>query len=446
MNHAKTWPHTHSATDVPSPEFSFAALVEHVDEPEDLSADISLNVESETEAIPENSTEMISEPIEREASEPVVQGDVWQIVGLRLPNSCMVYRVGARLPMLRSGDPVVIDTRHGEENGTVIFAAYQEEAPPPERLFPGPVLHIKRVFNRSDHDFQKWRQEREIRARVLCKESIRELGLGMKLSKVTFLPGGTKAIFYFTAENRVDFRELVRILARHFQVRVEMRQIGVRDETRLLSGLGPCGQIFCCAGHLEKFHPVSVRMAKNQELSLNPDAISGVCGRLMCCLGFENDLYRTLRGTLPKVNCLMRTRDGREVQVRNVHPIRGMADVQYHDEVGGKGVLPIAELSYINPEDVPINPGVEKDEEDPVAQEEEPDCPATVQAVNPGQPEEDDPIAVPEKEESAPGMSAEATEKRRRRRRTRRKKGPEKQVNSNKTAAGATGGKESGGK
>ncbi|MBF0152272.1 MAG: hypothetical protein HQL64_00815 [Magnetococcales bacterium] len=391
------------------------------------------------------SSEPDQEPIEREASYPVPQGDVWQIVGLRLPHSCMTYRVGARLPMLQPGHQVVILTRHGDESGEVVYAAYQEEMPAAERLFPGPVTLIKRVFGKADHDAQKWRIEKEIQAHKLCKESIRQLGLTMKLSKVTFLPDGTKAIFYFTAENRIDFRELVRILARQFQVRVEMRQIGVRDETRLLNGLGPCGQSFCCAGHLDKFHPVSVRMAKNQELSLNPDAISGVCGRLMCCLGFENDLYRTLRNAMPKVNCRMRTRDGREVQVRNIHPIRGMADVQYGDEAGGRGTLPIAELTYVNPEEQPA--GARDEEEESVASAEETDLPVVTLLVKPAvsaaaaatRPEEQPPEKAAE-----PEKSTEGGEKRKRRRRVRKKKGPERENSPNRAPSGESGKKTAG--
>ncbi|MBF0425154.1 MAG: stage 0 sporulation protein [Magnetococcales bacterium] len=337
----------------------------------------------------------------------------------------MTYRVAARMPMLQAGAQVVVQTRHGEESATVAFSTHTEETPEQDRLLPGPITQIKRAFTPADHDFQKWRVEKEAQARKLCKESIRRLGLTMRLSRVTFLPDRSKAIFYFTAENRVDFRELVRVLARNFQIRVEMRQIGVRDETRLLSGLGPCGQVFCCAGHLDKFHPVSVRMAKNQELSLNPDAISGVCGRLMCCLGFENDLYRTLRGSLPKINCRMRTPEGREVQIRGIHPLRGVADVQYNDEVGGKGTLSISELTYIDPRDRPAG---SKNAEEETAVVEEADLPVVALLTTSPRP-----ATVTRKEKSPPEKpaatattkSAEGGEKRRRRRRGRKKKGPD---------------------
>ncbi|MBF0176128.1 MAG: hypothetical protein HQL63_04670 [Magnetococcales bacterium] len=422
----------------------------------DIPVDLKLDAEDGPDDSWEDLTappDVILEPMVREDPVPVPPGEVWQIVGIRLPHSCMVYRVGARMQMLQANGNVVVQTSHGEENGVVVFASHQEEMPAQERLYPGPIKQIKRALDGEEYERRQWCQERELQARILCKESIRQLGLAMKLSKVTFMPDGTKAIFYFTAENRVDFRELVRILARHFQMRVEMRQIGVRDETRLLNGLGPCGRTFCCAGHLDKFYPVSVRMAKNQELSLNPDAISGVCGRLMCCLGYENELYRTLRGTLPKVNCRMRTQDGREVQIRNIHPIRGTAEVQFCDETGGRANLTIAELTYVNPEDRPAGDPDVAEESDAVVEELE------LPVMNPlplsapsgaapaarrGEKASSGKRSVP-RPEAKPEARAEVKvaegegEKRKRRRRVRRKKSPEKEQVTHKTAPGKSG-------
>ncbi|MBF0626527.1 MAG: hypothetical protein HQL82_17200 [Magnetococcales bacterium] len=267
---------------------------------------------------------------------------VLQHLGLRLPDSCMIYRVTATLPALEPGQGVVVQIQEREVLTKVVFASSLDQDMPQDSLWPGPIRRVLRVLD--DHARHAWeqRQDKEWQARKFCKELIRRLELPMKLSRVGYQAGGSKAVFHFTAENRVDFRELVRQLSRELRVRVEMRQIGVRDETRMVNGQGPCGRLFCCAGHLEKFHPVSVRMAKNQDLSLNPDSISGGCGRLMCCLGYENATYDRLRQDLPPVNSILRTPEGQEVKVRAVHPIRGMVEVV--DPEGQRRQWPVAQL------------------------------------------------------------------------------------------------------
>ncbi|MEO5365551.1 MAG: hypothetical protein H7831_04240 [Magnetococcus sp. WYHC-3] len=271
------------------------------------------------------------------------------LVGVRMPDSGMVYRLVAKLreESLPPGSRVLLETRSGEQEGVIVHA---ENLNLREGrvgvLYPGPINRVSRVL--SDRDLQQRARlrEREESARRLCRRLIRDMALPMGFSRVSLNSSGNKATFFFTAENRVDFRELVRTLARELKIRVEMRQVGVRDETRMLGGLGPCGRTLCCAQHLRQFHPVSVRMAKNQELSLNPDSISGVCGRLMCCLAYENDFYLEERKHLPRNGTPATTREGRPVLIKNIHPISHVTDVVYTDDAS-KGRVSLEELTLV---------------------------------------------------------------------------------------------------
>lgn len=282
-----------------------------------------------------------------------------QAVGLSLPNSCMVYRCQARLEELHGGDQVLVALRDGAEvTGRVVYAVVLAEGETAQELLPGPVARLITRLSRADQANQRRLTEREAKAKAVCREQIAKLGLDMRLSKVTFDRDGNRAVFNFTAEQRVDFRELVRILAKRLRVRVEMRQIGVRDESRLLGGLGPCGQPLCCAQHMRSFHPVSVRMAKNQELSLNPEAISGVCGRLMCCLAHENDAYLELRSHLPKPNTRWLTKEGQEVVIKGGHPMKCSVLGQLAD--GSKQTFSVADLTPVEPGAPPATPPPER--------------------------------------------------------------------------------------
>lgn len=256
-----------------------------------------------------------------------------RIVGIRLLESCMVYRVVANFPDLIPGDRLLVQTRDGEAMGRVIFVSGSVYTGKNDSrsLYSGRITRIVRKFGEQEEIQAKELQEKELQAKIIGRELIRQEGLPMKLSRVVYQPGGTKAVFTFTSEARVDFRELVRQLTEKLNVRVEMRHIGVRDETQLLGGMGNCGKDFCCAQFLRKFHPVSVRMAKNQDLSLNPEGISGVCGRLMCCLAYENDTYTHLRESLPTLKGNYWMRDGRAVQIRTVHPLQGGVVCQLED-------------------------------------------------------------------------------------------------------------------
>ncbi len=253
-----------------------------------------------------------------------------KLVGVRVESTCMVYRLLVNRPRYRAGDQVLLETTQGEKVGQVIFVRPLERGPERHKAtFPGRIKRIIRRLTSKDLEMIGQLQQKEREAFLFCRDKVKELGLDMRLSKVSYLLGGHKAIFYFTAEQRVDFRELVRTLANRLRLRVEMRQIGVRDETRLLGGMGPCGQQFCCAQHLRKFHPVSVRMAKNQDLSLNPDVISGVCGRLMCCLAFEDEVYTEKRSGMPRPNARAWTKSGDEVRVCCIHPLKESIEVRY---------------------------------------------------------------------------------------------------------------------
>lgn len=249
------------------------------------------------------------------------------ILGIRFGHSGITYRIHATLPEVKAGEPLLLETKDGDAVGWVINALPREAGREYSAPYPGKILGIRRRLSQWERDNLRQNQEKERQAKQICWRLIDELKLEMRVSRVEFALDGNKAIVYFTAENRVDFRELVKILAKEVRARVELRQIGVRDETRLLGGMGPCGKVFCCALFLTEFRPVSVRMAKNQDLSLNPESISGLCGRLMCCLSYENDAYLELRKSLPKINSRFLNKEGLEVVVRGVHPMTGGLDV-----------------------------------------------------------------------------------------------------------------------
>ncbi|MCB9637591.1 MAG: hypothetical protein H6727_01635 [Myxococcales bacterium] len=214
-------------------------------------------------------------------------------------------------------DKVIVETEHGLALGTVKRVYELSKSPPPSmRIFP-----VLRVATPEDVDRAKHHRVREGEAFRFCRERIDAHKLPMKMVRTEHLYSGSKMIFYFSAEGRIDFRGLVRDLARHFRMRIEMRQIGVRDSAKLIGGVGPCGQELCCSRFLRNFSPVSIRMAKDQSLALNPQKVSGVCGRLMCCLSYEQSVYKQLRRSLPKVGRDVVTPEG-EGKVREVHPLR----------------------------------------------------------------------------------------------------------------------------
>ena len=209
------------------------------------------------------------------------------IVGVRFKAAGKIYSFGQGQLAIAEGDYVIVETVRGMECGKVVIAPREV----PDESVPPNLRIVHRIADASDLARIDENHAREREARTVCEEKIRELGLKMKLVDVELTFDLSKMLFYFTADGRVDFRQLVRELAGVFRTRIELRQIGVRDEAKMMGGMGCCGRPLCCATFLGDFVPVSIRMAKEQNLSLNPTKISGICGRLMCCLKYESDGY-----------------------------------------------------------------------------------------------------------------------------------------------------------
>ncbi|MDH4320960.1 MAG: regulatory iron-sulfur-containing complex subunit RicT [Desulfobulbaceae bacterium] len=204
----------------------------------------------------------------------------------------------AAIADLKASEPVIINTDHGPETVTIVGAGFKWPAEQQQKNLP--AIKILRRANQDEIEKFARLLEREEEAFTICQNQIAHLNLDMKLIMVERYSNGSKIIFYFTAENRVDFRELVKELVQEFRTRVEMRQIGVRHETKLIGGLGCCGRELCCASYITKFAPVSIKMAKEQDVPLNPAKISGICNRLLCCLTYEYDSYRQIRKMMPR--------------------------------------------------------------------------------------------------------------------------------------------------
>lgn len=210
------------------------------------------------------------------------------VVGVRFKKACKIYYFSPGDLKLTKNDGVVVKTARGVEYGTVVIGP--REVPDSEVVQP--LKEVQRKATKEDLAKLKENNQKEKEAYAICMEKIANRKLPMKLISVEYTLDVNKIIFYFTADGRIDFRELVKDLAAIFHTRIELRQIGVRDEAKLLGGIGCCGRPLCCATFLGDFEPVSIRMAKDQSLSLNPTKISGICGRLMCCLKYENDMYQ----------------------------------------------------------------------------------------------------------------------------------------------------------
>lgn len=220
-----------------------------------------------------------------------------EVVGVRFKKAGKIYYFDPENNKLTTDDHVIVETARGIEYGKVVI---------PNRLvdIDDVVLPLKKVIRIADEADKKTVEKNKQMAEealTICLEKIKKHQLEMNLVDVEYTFDRNKVIFYFTAEGRIDFRELVKDLAAKFKTRIELRQIGVRDEAKLLGGIGPCGRILCCSTFLGDFEPVSIKMAKDQSLSLNPSKISGLCGRLMCCLKFENDIYEDAKQMLPDV-------------------------------------------------------------------------------------------------------------------------------------------------
>ena len=234
-----------------------------------------------------------------------------KIIGVRFKNAGKVYYFSPGDHELPKGSQVVVETARGVECGEVVISN-KEVA---DETIIKPLKPVLRPATPEDVRRSKENAEKERKAFKLCQEKIAAHKLDMKLVDVEYTFDNSKILFYFTADGRVDFRELVKDLASVFRTRIELRQIGVRDEAKMLGGLGICGRPFCCSQFLGDFQPVSIKMAKEQGLSLNPTKISGSCGRLMCCLKYEQEAYLDLLRTTPKVNAVVSTPDGKGVVI-----------------------------------------------------------------------------------------------------------------------------------
>jgi len=228
------------------------------------------------------------------------------VVGVRFRTAGKIYYFDPGDLDIQLGDRVIVETVRGIECGTVVIA--KREVPEEEVVLP--LKSVIRKATEEDLQHVEENRKKEADAFDICLEKIKKHGLEMKLIDVEYTFDNNKILFYFTADGRVDFRELVKDLASVFRTRIELRQIGVRDEAKMMGALGPCGRPICCCTHLCEFHPVSIKMAKEQSLSLNPAKISGTCGRLMCCLTFEQETYEYLLKKMPKVDAVVMTPKG----------------------------------------------------------------------------------------------------------------------------------------
>ena len=245
-----------------------------------------------------------------------------ETVGIRFKEGGKIYDFDADGKQFNKGDYAIVETVRGMECGLVAKANHGTQ----EEDITKPLKKVIRVATEEDVKTLAENKEKEKEAFKICEDKIQAHGLEMNLVDVEYTFDRSKLLFYFTADGRVDFRELVKDLASAFRTRIELRQIGVRDESRMVGGFGICGRPFCCNTFLNDFQPVSIKMAKEQGLSLNPTKISGTCGRLMCCLKYEQDTYEHLLRVTPKVGAIVDTPDGKGKVIEN-NLITGMLQV-----------------------------------------------------------------------------------------------------------------------
>ena len=246
-----------------------------------------------------------------------------KIVGVRFRTAGKIYYFDPKKMPIRKGDHVIVETARGIEYGNVVAGVREV---PDEKVIQ-PLKAVIRIATPEDDAREARNREKEKEAMRICLEKIRKHNLEMKLIDAEYTFDNNKVLFYFTADGRIDFRELVKDLASVFKTRIELRQIGVRDETKIIGGIGICGRPLCCHTFLSEFAPVSIRMAKEQNLSLNPAKISGVCGRLMCCLKNEQETYEYLNSRLPGNGDTVQTDDGFKGIVQSVNVLRQLVKV-----------------------------------------------------------------------------------------------------------------------
>lgn len=258
-----------------------------------------------------------------------------KVVGVRFRDNGKIYYFSPRDLEIRKGDNVIVETARGVEYGRVMFANRDVE----EETMVAELKPVIRVATPEDDEIHAKNKEKSREAFDICLEKIKKHGLEMKLISCEYTFDNNKVLFYFTADGRIDFRELVKDLAAVFKTRIELRQIGVRDETKIMGGIGVCGRPLCCNTFLSEFIPVSIKMAKEQNLSLNPTKISGVCGRLMCCLKNEQETYEYLNSKLPNTGDEIKLPDGKKGVVNSVNVLRQRIKLIVEDEKGEKELI-----------------------------------------------------------------------------------------------------------
>ena len=254
-----------------------------------------------------------------------------KVVGIKFKNGGKLYYFAPKEgDVYERNTPVVVETSKGLEYAWVASPTKEVE----DSELVAPLKPIVRIATQKDREFYAECEAKKEQSIRLCKEKIVKHGLEMKLVDCEYAFDGSKIVFFFTSASRVDFRELVKDLAATFKNRIELRQVGTRDETKYLGGIAPCGRVCCCAGNMPEFKKVSIKMAKTQGLSLNPGKISGLCGRLMCCLGYENDYYADVCKKVPKVGSEVGTPDGKSIVV-SVNMLKMEVKTKKDDGNGG---------------------------------------------------------------------------------------------------------------
>ena len=246
-----------------------------------------------------------------------------RVIGVRFRTAGKIYFFSPGQLEITVGDKVIVETARGVEFGSVVTGPKDVE----DEMITLPLKPVIRVATEEDFQKEEKNREKEKEAFEICLEKIRKHGLEMKLIDAEYTFDNNKVLFYFTADGRIDFRELVKDLASVFRTRIELRQIGVRDETKIRGGIGICGRPLCCHTYLTEFAPVSIKMAKEQNLSLNPTKISGVCGRLMCCLTNEEETYEDLNSRLPAIGDTVTTPEKLRGEVQSVNVLRQLVKV-----------------------------------------------------------------------------------------------------------------------
>lgn len=241
-----------------------------------------------------------------------------KVIGVRFRTAGKIYYFGPKDIEFKRSEHVIVETARGVEFGTVVLPNMDVD----DEKITQPLKNVIRKATNDDIEREKRNREKEKDAYKICQEKILKHGLEMKLINAEYTFDNNKVLFYFTADGRVDFRELVKDLASVFRTRIELRQVGVRDETKILGGMGICGRPLCCHTYLSDFAPVSIKMAKEQSLSLNPAKISGICGRLMCCLQNESQVYEELNRKLPRVGETVLDPDGLKGEVRDINVLK----------------------------------------------------------------------------------------------------------------------------